>query len=84
MSQLQTLFPKAAISVAKINASSSIEMMEHSLGTAIGNLNIVMNKKDLRESLDMDEQINIGVARVMLMDIEKKLEEVKALLKESE
>ena len=81
MNKFQTLFPQAAISVAKINASSSIEMMEYSLATALGNLNIVINKKELRESMSEDEQINIGTARSILMRIEKEIEDVKGLLK---
>jgi len=80
MSTLQTYFPKIAVNVAKGNSKAAIERMRIPLDTAIANLNVIINKMEMRESVSVDEQINIGAARNLLMQIEAEMDVVKNLL----
>jgi len=82
MSLLATHYPKVAVTVAKDNAHAAIDRMKIPLETAIGNLNAIINKMEMRESLSLDEHINIGAARNLLAQIEQEMEAVKALLNE--
>jgi len=81
-SVLATHFPKVAVSVAKSNAHAAIDRMKIPLDTAIGNLNAIINKMEMRESMSVDEHINIGAARNLLMQIEVEMEAVKSLITE--
>lgn len=82
MSLLQTHFPKVAVHVAKGNTKAAIERMKIPLDTAIGNLNVIINKMEMRESMSVDEHINVGAARNLLIQIEQEMEAVKSLLNE--
>lgn len=80
MSILRTVFPTVAVNVAKGNTRAAIERMRIPLDTAIGNLNAIINKMEMRESLTVDEQINIGSARNLLMQIETEMDQIEGLL----
>lgn len=80
MSILRTVFPTVAVNVARGNAKAAIERMRIPLDTAIGNLNAIINKLEMRESCSVDEQINIGSARNLLMQIETQMTIVEGLL----
>lgn len=82
MSALQTFFPKVAVHVAIGNTKAAIERMKIPLDTAIGNLNVIINKMEMRDSLTVDEHINVGAARNLLLQIEAEMEAVKKLLTE--
>jgi hypothetical protein len=82
MSVLQTHFPKVAVHVAKGNSKAAIERMRIPLDTALSNLNVIINKIEMRESLSVDEHISIGAARNLLMQIEAEMDVVKSLLTE--
>lgn len=81
-SLMQTHFPKVAVHVAKGNAKAAIERMKIPLDTALSNLNVIINKIEMRESLLTDEHINIGAARNLLTQIEAEMDVVKRLLTE--
>lgn len=80
MSILRTVFPAVAVNVARGNAKAAIERMRIPLDTAIGNLNAIINKMEMRESLTVDEQIDIGAARNLLMQIETEMDQIEGLL----
>lgn len=80
MSVLQTHFPKIAVNVAKGNTKAAIERMKIPLDTAISNLNVIINKMEMRESMAVDEHINVGAARNLLLQIEAEMNVVKNLL----
>ncbi|HMG89621.1 MAG TPA: hypothetical protein VK589_06165 [Chryseolinea sp.] len=80
MSVLQTHFPKIAVNVAKGNSKAAVERMKIPLNTAISNLNVIINKMEMRESMSVDEHINIGAARNLLIQIEAEMDVVKNLL----
>jgi hypothetical protein len=77
-----THYPKVAVTVAKDNTHAAIERMKIPLETAIGNLNAIINKMEMRESMSVDEHINIGAARNLLLQIEGEMEAVKSLITE--
>ena len=82
MSILRTCFPSIAVNLAKGNAHDAVQRMKIPLDTALGNLNAIINKMEMRESMSVDEQINVGAARNLLMQIETEMEAVKKLLSE--
>lgn len=79
---LQTHYPKVAVTIAKGHAHDAVQRMKIPLDTALGNLNAIINKLEMRESMSVDEQINIGAARNLLIQIESEMEAVKKLLSE--
>ena len=80
MSILNTCYPKISIVVKKESAAISLESSLLSLENAIGNLNIIINKAELRNSLCMDDEIEFGICRSRLMTAEELLTEVKGKL----
>jgi hypothetical protein len=81
-SALRTHYPSIAVNLAKDNAHDAVQRMKIPLDTALGNLNAIINKMEMRESMSVDEQINVGAARNLLMQIESEMEAVKKLLSE--
>jgi len=79
---LFTHFPKIAVKTAKEQAYGAAERMQIPLSTALGALNAIINKLELREAMDLNEHIDVGAARELLYKIEKEIEAVKELLSE--
>jgi hypothetical protein len=55
MNILQTHFPKIAVHVAKGNAKAALERMKIPLDTALSNLKVIINKIEMRESMDTED-----------------------------
>lgn len=70
---MTTHFPTIAIRAAKEQASMSIDATLIPLHTAMANINVILNKRDLRESMTDDQVIDIGLVAKRLEAIENML-----------
>jgi hypothetical protein len=80
MGALETYFPVVATKVNRQSAAAAIEMALIPLETAESNLNVILNKRELRETMGEDEQIDLGLDRNKLLEAIRILNQVKTRL----
>lgn len=77
---MTTYLPKIAVETAKTQALDSIDASLIPLQTAKAAINIILNKRELRESLSDDEVIDLGLVSRRLESIENMMNVSKEMI----